>query len=426
MRDYKKIPLWKDVTEKEWNDWRWQVRNRITTVEQLKQVINITKEEEEGIKNCLKTLRMAITPYYATLMDPDNPKCPIRRQAVPTEKELIVDRWDMLDPLHEDEDSPVPGLTHRYPDRVLLLITDQCSMYCRHCTRRRFAGQLDKPRTKREIDKAIEYIRETPQVRDVLLSGGDALLVDDSVLEYILKELRKIPHVEIIRIGSRTPVVLPQRITPELVKMLKKYHPIWLNTHFNHPKEITPESAKACETLANVGIPLGNQSVLLRGVNDSPYIMMELVHQLVKIRVRPYYIYQCDLSQGIGHFRTSIRKGIAIMESLIGHTSGFCVPTFVVDAPGGGGKIRVMPQYVVSQSDRTVVLRNYEGVITTYHEPEETDTDVDDSEYRKKYELKGVAALLDGKQLNIEPANLDRKERILRWKEGRGKGGQKV
>ncbi|ACR79671.1 MULTISPECIES: lysine 2,3-aminomutase [Kosmotoga] len=426
MRDYKKIPLWKDVTEKEWNDWRWQVRNRITTVEQLKQVINITKEEEEGIKNCLKTLRMAITPYYATLMDPDNPKCPIRRQAVPTEKELIVDRWDMLDPLHEDEDSPVPGLTHRYPDRVLLLITDQCSMYCRHCTRRRFAGQLDKPRTKREIDKAIEYIRETPQVRDVLLSGGDALLVDDSVLEYILKELRKIPHVEIIRIGSRTPVVLPQRITPELVKMLKKYHPIWLNTHFNHPKEITPESAKACETLANAGIPLGNQSVLLRGVNDSPYIMMELVHQLVKIRVRPYYIYQCDLSQGIGHFRTSIRKGIAIMESLIGHTSGFCVPTFVVDAPGGGGKIRVMPQYVVSQSDRTVVLRNYEGVITTYHEPEETDTDVDDSEYRKKYELKGVAALLDGKQLNIEPANLDRKERILRWKEGRGKGGQKV
>jgi lysine 2,3-aminomutase len=299
-------------------------------------------------------------------------------------------------------------------------------MYCRHCTRRRFAGQLDKPRTKREIDKAIEYIRETPQVRDVLLSGGDALLVDDSVLEYILKELRKIPHVEIIRIGSRTPVVLPQRITPELVKMLKKYHPIWLNTHFNHPKEITPESAKACETLANAGIPLGNQSVLLRGVNDSPYIMMELVHQLVKIRVRPYYIYQCDLSQGIGHFRTSIRKGIAIMESLIGHTSGFCVPTFVVDAPGGGGKIRVMPQYVVSQSDRTVVLRNYEGVITTYHEPEETDTDVDDSEYRKKYELKGVAALLDGKQLNIEPANLDRKERILRWKEGRGKGGQKV
>lgn len=426
MRDYKKIPLWKDVTEKEWNDWHWQVRNRITTVEQLKQVINITKEEEEGIKNCLKTLRMAITPYYATLMDPDNPKCPIRRQAVPTEKELVVDRWDMLDPLHEDADSPVPGLTHRYPDRVLLLITDQCSMYCRHCTRRRFAGQLDKPRSKKEIDAALEYIRETPQVRDVLLSGGDALLMEDSVLEYILKELRKILHVEIIRIGSRTPVVLPQRITPELVKMLEKYHPIWLNTHFNHPKEITSESAKACETLANAGIPLGNQSVLLRGINDSPYIMMELVHQLVNIRVRPYYIYQCDLSQGIGHFRTSIRKGIAIMESLIGHTSGFCVPTFVVDAPGGGGKIRVMPQYVVSQSDRTVVLRNYEGVITTYHEPEETDTDVDDSEYRKKYELKGVAALLDGKQLNIEPANLDRKERILRWKERRGKGGQKV
>ncbi|MBO8166953.1 MAG: lysine 2,3-aminomutase [Kosmotoga sp.] len=419
MRDYREIPIWKDVSKDNWNDWKWQVRNRITTLEGLRQVINITDEEALGIENCLKTLRMAITPYYATLMDPDNPRCPIRRQAVPTEKELQIGRWDMLDPLHEDEDSPVPGLTHRYPDRVLLLVTDQCSMYCRHCTRRRFAGQLDRPRSKKDIDAAVEYIRETPEVRDVLLSGGDALLLGDEVLEYILKELRKIPHVEIIRIGTRTPVVLPQRITPSLVNMLRKYHPIWVNTHFNHPKEITPESSKACETLADVGIPLGNQSVLLRGINDSPYIMMELVHQLVKIRVRPYYLYQCDMSKGISHFRTSIRKGIAIMEALIGHTSGFCIPTFVVDAPGGGGKIRVMPQYMVSQSDRTVVLRNYEGVLTTYHEPEDVDSDVDDSEYRAKYKLSGVAKLLDGKQINLEPTELERRERIMRWKERR-------
>ncbi|AKI97239.1 lysine 2,3-aminomutase [Kosmotoga pacifica] len=421
MRDYREISLWRGVSEKDWNDWRWQVRNRITTLKELRQVINITEEEAHGIENCLKTLRMAITPYYATLMDPDNPRCPIRRQAVPTEKELQVGRWDMLDPLHEDEDSPVPGLTHRYPDRVLLLVTDQCSMYCRHCTRRRFAGQLDRPRPKKDIDAAIEYIRETPKVRDVLLSGGDALLLDVGVLEYILKELRKIPHVEIIRIGTRTPVVLPQRITPELVNMLKKYHPIWLNTHFNHPKEITSESSRACELLADAGIPLGNQSVLLRGINDSPYIMMELVHQLVKIRVRPYYLYQCDLSNGISHFRTSIRKGIAIMESLIGHTSGFCIPTFVVDAPGGGGKIRVMPQYMVSQSDRTVVLRNYEGVLTTYHEPEDIESDVDDTEYRVKYKLSGVAKLLDGKQINLEPTELERRERMKHWKEQGGK-----
>jgi len=419
MRDYREIPIWKDVSKDNWNDWKWQVRNRITTLEGLRQVINITDEEALGIENCLKALRMAITPYYATLMDPDNPRCPIRRQAVPTEKELQIGRWDMLDPLHEDEDSPVPGLTHRYPDRVLLLVTDQCSMYCRHCTRRRFAGQLDRPRSKKDIDAAVEYIRETPEVRDVLLSGGDALLLGDEVLEYILKELRKIPHVEIIRIGTRTPVVLPQRITPSLVNMLRKYHPIWVNTHFNHPKEITPESSKACETLANAGIPLGNQSVLLRGINDSPYIMMELVHQLVRIRVRPYYLYQCDMSKGISHFRTSIRKGIAIMEALIGHTSGFCIPTFVVDAPGGGGKIRVMPQYMVSQSDRTVVLRNYEGVLTTYHEPEDVDSDVDDSEYRAKYKLSGVAKLLDGKQINLEPTELERRERIMRWKERR-------
>ncbi|QTA37300.1 lysine 2,3-aminomutase [Thermosipho ferrireducens] len=417
MRHFKDIPLWKNVTDEEWNDWRWQLRNRIMDVDTLKQVINLTPEEENGIRHSLKTLRMAITPYYASLMDPDNPKCPIRRQAVPTVKELEVSAWDMVDPLHEDEDSPVPGLTHRYPDRVLFLITDMCSMYCRHCTRRRFAGQHDKSRSKKEIDDAIEYIKETPEVRDVLLSGGDALLVGKDMLEYILKELRNIPHVEIIRIGTRAPVVLPQIITEELVNMLKKYHPIWINTHFNHPEEITPESSKACEMLADAGIPLGNQSVLLRGVNDSPYIMLELVHKLVKIRVRPYYLYQCDLSQGIAHFRTSIGKGLRIIESLIGHTSGFCVPTFVVDAPGGGGKIRLMPEYMVSYSDKTVILRNYEGVIVAYHEPDDTESDVDDSKYREKYKLTGIAALYEGKSITIEPAQLARRERIKKWRE---------
>ena len=257
-----------DVTDEEWNDWKWQVRNRIETVDQLKKYIDLTEEEEAGIREALKTLRMAITPYYLSLIDTEDPECPIRKQAIPTAKELHKADADLDDPLHEDSDSPVPGLTHRYPDRVLFLITDQCSMYCRHCTRRRFAGQRDAASPVERIDKCIEYIARTPQVRDVLLSGGDALLVSDERLEYIIRKLREIPHVEIIRIGSRTPVVLPQRITPELVAMLSKYHPIWLNTHFNHPNEITEESTAACARLANAGVPLGNQSVLLRGNND--------------------------------------------------------------------------------------------------------------------------------------------------------------
>ena len=325
-----------EVTDQQWNDWHWQVKNRIETVDELKKYIKLTAEEEEGIRESLKTLRMAITPYYLTLIDPENPHCPIRKQAIPTVEELKRSPADLEDPLHEDSDSPVPGLTHRYPDRVLFLITDMCSMYCRHCTRRRFAGQHDCATPEKQIDDCIDYIARTPQVRDVLLSGGDALLVSDEKLEYIISRLRAIPHVEIIRIGSRTPVVLPQRITPELVNMLKKYHPIWLNTHFNHPNEVTPESKQACARLADAGIPLGNQSVLLRGVNDCTHIMKKLVHELVKMRVRPYYIYICDLSLGIGHFRTPVSKGIEIIENLRGHTSGYAVPTFVVDAPGGG------------------------------------------------------------------------------------------
>ena len=293
-----------NVTDEQWNDWKWQVRNRIETLDDLKQFANLSDEESEGVVKTLETLRMAITPYYFSLIDLDDPNCPVRKQAIPTIQEIHQSKADLLDPLHEDADSPCPGLTHRYPDRVLLLITDMCSMYCRHCTRRRFAGQSDDSMPMERIDRCIEYIAKTPEVRDVLLSGGDALLVSDEFLESIIQKLRAIPHVEIIRIGSRTPVVLPQRITPELCNMLKKYHPIWLNTHFNHPKEVTPEAKKACEMLANAGVPLGNQSVLLRGVNDSVPVMKKLMHELVMMRVRPYYIYQCDLSMGLEHFRT--------------------------------------------------------------------------------------------------------------------------
>ncbi|MDI9495555.1 MAG: lysine 2,3-aminomutase [Bacillota bacterium] len=414
MAYYNEIELWKDVKPEEWNDWRWQVENRIDSVEKLKKVINVTEEEEEIINKVLEKFRMGITPYYAAHMDKDDPRDPIRMQAVPTFAETHVSAADMVDPLHEDEDSPAPGLTHRYPDRVLFLITDQCSMYCRHCTRRRFAGQSDDEVGMENINKCIDYIRNTPQVRDVLLSGGDCLLVSDQKLEYIISKLREIPHVEIVRLGSRTPVVLPQRITDDLVNMLKKYHPIWLNTHFNHPKEFTPESMEALRKLADAGIPLGNQSVLLRGVNDCPHIMRDLVHKLVMNRVRPYYIYQCDLSLGIEHFRTPVAKGIEIMESLRGHTSGFCVPTFVVDAPGGGGKTPVMPNYVLSQSADKVILRNYEGVITTYTEPQlpELECKCDVCQGKKSDPLTGVAGLLQGNDLALEPTKLARRERV--------------
>ncbi|MDR5658514.1 lysine 2,3-aminomutase [Serpentinicella sp. ANB-PHB4] len=413
MRDYKNVELWRNVTDEEWNDWKWQLANRITDIDQLKEIIHLTEDEEIGIKQCLETLRMGITPYYAMLMDENDPTCPIRKQGVPLALELEQKDGDMDDPLHEDVDSPVPGLTHRYPDRVLLLITDMCSMYCRHCTRRRFAGHDDAHTSTEQIDKAIEYIANNPQIRDVLLSGGDSLLVSDEHLEYILSKLRNIPHVEIIRLGSRIPVVMPQRITPKLVNMLKKYHPIWLNTHFNHPKEITTEAKDAINLLANAGIPLGNQSVLLKGVNDCVNIMRNLVHQLVQIRVRPYYLYQCDLSTGIEHFRTPVSKGIEILEGLRGHTSGYAVPTFVIDAPGGGGKIPAMPNYIISQSPDKVVLRNYEGVITTYTQPESYENNCscemcNDDEQHATF---SVAGLIEGQEVSMEPDQLERHSR---------------
>lgn len=405
--------LFAEVPAEQWNDWKWQVRNRIETVEDLKKHVELTAEEEEGVRQCLGVLRMAITPYYLSLIDLNDPHDPIRRQAIPTALELHQSEADLLDPLHEDTDSPVKGLTHRYPDRVLLLVTDQCSMYCRHCTRRRFAGQTDQAVPVEQIDGCIEYVRNHPEVRDVLISGGDPLVMSDERLEYIIAKIREIPHVEIVRIGSRTPVVMPQRITPELCNMLKKYHPVWLNTHFNHPKEVTEESKRACAMLADAGVPLGNQSVLLAGVNDCVFTMKKLVHELVKMRVRPYYIYQCDLSMGLEHFRTPVGKGIEIIEGLRGHTSGFCVPTFVVDAPGGGGKTPVMPDYVISQTPRKVILRNFEGVITTYTEPENYKESCQ-CEYcrgEKKAQLVGVAGLEHGLALSLEPKGLARAER---------------
>ena len=410
----RKNGLFRDVPDELWNDWHWQVKHRVETLEDLKKYVNLTEEEEEGVRRTLGRLRMAITPYYLSLIDLEDKYDPIRRQAIPTAHELESAPYEAADPLHEDTDSPVKGLTHRYPDRVLFLVTDQCSMYCRHCTRRRFAGQKDCAVPMEQIQKCIEYIRQHEEVRDVLLSGGDALMLGDGLLEQIVAEIRSIEHVEIIRIGTRTPVVCPHRITPELCAMLKKYHPIWVNTHFNHPNEITPEAAAACARLADAGIPLGNQSVLLAGVNDCVHVMKKLVNELVYIRVRPYYIYACDPSLGLSHFRTPVSKGIEIMEGLRGHTSGLCVPTFVVDAPGGGGKTPVMPTYLISQKPGKIVLRNFEGVITTYSEPTHYEENCHCPVCTGKRQVNkvGVAGLEQGmEQKYMTPKGLLREER---------------
>ncbi len=411
--DYKSIPFFKDIKKDQWTDWKWQLKNTIKSIDEIKKIIKINKKKEDDLKKCLTKFRMSITPYYASLMKTDYKRCVIRLQAVPKIDELCDNKDDLTDPLHEDSDSPVPGLTHRYPDRVLFIVTHICSMYCRHCTRRRVVGAEDEHITERHIGKCISYIKEHKEIRDVLLSGGDPLTLSNNRLEQILIELRKIDHVEIIRIGSRMPVVLPFRITDQLVKMLKKYHPLYLNTHFNHPSEITKESKAACEKLVDAGIPVGNQTVLLKDVNDCPFIMKKLMHMLLSMRVKPYYIYQCDLSEGISHFRTSITKGMEIIENLRGHTTGLAVPTFVVDAPGGGGKIPIMPNYILSQSDRKIVLRNYEGVITTYTQPENVLSDCghchicDDERYRP---LDGVASLLSTGKVFLKPAKLVRKK----------------
>jgi lysine 2,3-aminomutase len=363
----------KEVTASKWTDWHWQLRNSISRVETFERLLGIELDlkERRRIEMTVKKFPMSITPYYLSLIDrSDYRNDPVYRQAFPDPQELIVDSCDMTDPLAEDRDSPAPGITHRYPDRVLFHVSNVCSMYCRFCTRKRKVGDVDSIPDRNQIRAGIEYIRNTPGIRDVLLSGGDPLMLKDEYLDWILTELRQIEHVQVIRIGTRMPVVLPYRITDDLVEMLKKHHPLWINTHFNHPREMTSSAKAALRKLADAGIPLGNQSVLLAGVNDCQRIVKSLVHKLVENRVRPYYLYQCDLSEGLSHFRTPVGKGIEIMESLIGHTSGFSVPTYVIDAPGGGGKIPINPTYMISLSTNKVVLRNYEGVITTYQEPD--------------------------------------------------------
>ncbi len=367
-QDYQQISLYKDVNPLDWEDWHWQLRHRIRTKEELTQIIHLSPEEEKGIDKAGGRLSMAITPYWSTLMDPDDPSCPLRRQAVPVIDESQIGPHEMADPCAEDRDSPAAHLVHRYPDRVLLLATDHCALYCRHCTRRRLVGEHQEDLSAGRFDAAIDYIKSNKKVRDVLISGGDPFILEDEELEALIQKIRSISHVEFLRIGTRVPVTLPQRITDKFVNMLKKYSPIWTSIHFNHPKEITKRSKIACDMLSEAGIPLGSQTVLLKGINDRPYIMKRLVHELLQIRVRPYYIYQCDPVKGTQHFRTPVSVGINIIEKLRGYTSGYAVPTYVIDGPGGGGKIPVGPNYILSQAKGKYVLRNYKGKIYTYLE----------------------------------------------------------
>ncbi|MEG2174483.1 MAG: lysine 2,3-aminomutase [Oscillospiraceae bacterium] len=353
----------------DWNDWEWQFSHRITTVEALSHILDLTEQDKIDISRCLGSFRMAITPYYASLMTANDQNDPIRRQAVPSVEELAPCEDDMSDPLDEEGDSPVPHIVHRYPDRVLFLVTLKCSMYCRHCTRRRAVGEEDHFISEHDFHNALTYIRTHTEIRDVLISGGDPLVMSTKKLEHIIASVRAIPHVDIIRIGTRVPVVLPMRITDDLLAMLKKYQPIWINTHFNHPREITTSSERACAAIVDAGIPLGNQSVLLRGINDDISVMKELLLHLVHMRVRPYYLYQCDLSRGIAHFRTPVDTGIEIIHALTGNISGYAVPKYVIDAPGGGGKIPINYNYVLSRDDRMVVMENYRGQRCHYPQP---------------------------------------------------------
>jgi lysine 2,3-aminomutase len=411
----RRAPIWADVTDEKWNDWRWQLSNRVNTVDEIGRILNLTDDEKAGLSSPDK-FRVDITPYFISLIDPNDPNDPIRRQVIPTDCEHEAFTAMMEDSLAEDRHSPVPGLVHRYPDRVLMLVTTQCASYCRYCTRSRIVGDPAQNFNRAEHEAQLEYIRRTPQIRDVLISGGDGLTLAPKLLESVLRGLREIPHVEIIRIGSRVPVFMPQRVTDELCDMLAKYHPLWMNLHFNHPNELTPEVARACDRLSRAGIPLGNQSVLLAGVNDCVNIQRALVQKLVEFRVRPYYLYQCDLVEGSGHFRTPVGKGIEIMEGLRGHTSGYAVPTYMIDAPGGGGKIPVMPNYLISYSDHKVVLRNYEGYITTYEEPMHYQPH--DSAHcaycqhpRPEPGQAGVTGLLEGEGLWIEPSGFEETHR---------------
>ncbi len=360
--------FWPDATPQQWNDWQWQMRNSIKSLDHLQGKIKLTDEEHAGVLLANTKLAMGITPYFFNLIDPFDPECPIRRQMIPRIEEMTYAPNDMADPCGEDHAMPVPGLVHRYPDRVLFLVTDRCASYCRYCTRSRVVSGVGEQELELDFDRAIEYLQKHTEVRDVLLSGGDALLLSDSRLKNLLGRLRAIEHIEFLRIGSRVPIFLPQRITPELCAMLKEFHPLFISVHVNHPKELTTEVREALGRLADAGIPLGNQSVLLRGVNDDAEVMKTLVQKLLRCRVRPYYLYQCDLIQGSSHLRTSVAKGIEIMENLRGHTTGYAIPQYVIDGPGGGGKIPINPNYVVAQMPDRIVLRNYKGDIYEYPE----------------------------------------------------------
>jgi lysine 2,3-aminomutase len=361
--------MWKDVPDSDWNNWKWQVKNRVSTLDQLARALRLTRAEEQGIKREEERLPMAITPHFLSLVDPDNPDCPLRRQVVPRIEEHFFCSRDMEDPCGEEKDTPVPHIVHRYPDRVLLIATETCVSYCRYCTRKRIVGKKHMSIDRDALARACDYIGANRKIRDVLISGGDPLVFCDEKIEMILKALRAIKHVEIIRIGTRVPVFLPQRITPSLVDTLRRHHPVYVSIHVSHPKEINADTARACEALADAGIPLGSQTVLLRGINDNCAAIKKLMHELLRIRVRPYYLYQCDLAVGTEHFRTPISTGINIIEKLRGHTTGYAVPTFVIDAPGGGGKIPLSPSYFIALVEGRAVLRNYEGKIFEYPEP---------------------------------------------------------
>ncbi len=393
----------KDVThnrsssEDEWNDWKWQMRNRIVSASALKKHLGLTDRQTAGMTLVEEKFRTVITPYYLSLANPKDRKDPILRQCLPDLKELEMADFGEADPLSEEDDMPVPGLTHRYEDRALMVVTNACAMFCRHCTRKRIWNCADANVSDENIRAMIDYIAKTPSIRDVIVSGGDPFTMSTSRLESILSQIRAIPHVEVIRIGSRTPVTLPMRIDEELCSMLDRYGPIWVNTQFNHPNEITPEAAKAVDRLVRHGVCVNNQSVLMRGINDDPEVIKILCRKLIQIKVRPYYLFQCDQVQGVEHFRTKVNKGIEIMESLRGHTSGFSIPTFVVDGPEGTGKIPVMPNYLISQSEQMSVLRNYEGVIIGYREAGERVIQ------RINRTSGGVAGILAGRRSSLVP-----------------------
>ncbi|HXI13290.1 MAG TPA: KamA family radical SAM protein [Thermoanaerobaculia bacterium] len=398
-----KARLYPDVTDEQWNDWRWQQKNRVGDLDDIARLFSLDEFTVARLRDVYELYRTAITPYYLCLIDFDNPADPLRLQSVPISEEMVNPGELVWDPLDEEGDSPVTGIVHRYPDRCLFLVTSYCPLYCRYCTRKRKWVDEDGTTGQRKVEKMIEYVAAHPEIRDVIVSGGDPLSLSLNYLEKILSGLRAIPHVEIIRFGSRVPVFLPQRIDKPLTDLLEKYHPIWINTHFNHPNEITPESAAACDRLLRAGVPMNNQAVLLKGVNNCPYIMRDLVQGLMKIRVRPYYLYLCDQVMGAEHFRTSIGEGIEIMEFLRGHTSGLAIPQFVLDAPGGGGKVPLMPNYVLGHYGDSIVYRNFEGVVGRYDDIPREPHHCDRCSDREQKSERGIAKLLNRTADHFEP-----------------------